>query len=379
MPTPTQAGPIVVYAATGYTGRLVCDELSRRGAEFLVAGRNPAKLEALSRELGGVPTRAVQTGDARGLREMLEPCAAVIACAGPFCEHGEPVVSAAAETGTNYLDTTGEQPFIRLVFDRYGPQAERTGAALVSAMGFDYVPGDMIAALTAEGLGPLEQITLAYSVRNLRMTRGTTLSGIGMLTAAELEYVDGRLRPGDRSFNRGSFHFPPPVGEQPMARYPSGEPITVPRHVDVRTVRTMLTAATMAPRRMVPALPALLPVAGAAMRTPLRGLAARLVDRLPEGPDPEARKAAAFTIVCEARPAGGGAPRRGVISGTDVYGLTAVTIAEGALRLAAEGYGERGALAPSEAFDPAGFLDSLEPFGVSREIEPTGERSPAAS
>ena len=379
MPTPTQAGPIVVYAATGYTGRLVCDELSRRGAEFLVAGRNPAKLEALSRELGGVPTRAVQTGDARGLREMLEPCAAVIACAGPFCEHGEPVVSAAAETGTNYLDTTGEQPFIRLVFDRYGPQAERTGAALVSAMGFDYVPGDMIAALTAEGLGPLEQITLAYSVRNLRMTRGTTLSGIGMLTAAELEYVDSRLRPGDRSFNRGSFHFPPPVGEQPMARYPSGEPITVPRHVDVRTVRTMLTAATMAPRRMVPALPALLPVAGAAMRTPLRGLAARLVDRLPEGPDPEARKAAAFTIVCEARPAGGGVPRRGVISGTDVYGLTAVTIAEGALRLAAEGYGERGALAPSEAFDPAAFLDSLEPFGVSREIEPTGERSPAAS
>ncbi len=379
MPTPTQAGPIVVYAATGYTGRLVCDELSRRGGEFLVAGRNPAKLEALSRELGGVPTRAVQTGDARGLREMLEPCAAVIACAGPFCEHGEPVVSAAAETGTNYLDTTGEQPFIRLVFDRYGPQAERTGAALVSAMGFDYVPGDMIAALTAEGLGPLEQITLAYSVRNLRMTRGTTLSGIGMLTAAELEYVDSRLRPGDRSFNRGSFHFPPPVGEQPMARYPSGEPITVPRHVDVRTVRTMLTAATMAPRRMVPALPALLPVAGAAMRTPLRGLAARLVDRLPEGPDPEARKAAAFTIVCEARPAGGGVPRRGVISGTDVYGLTAVTIAEGALRLAAEGYGERGALAPSEAFDPAAFLDSLEPFGVSREIEPTGERSPAAS
>ena len=83
------------------------------------------------------------------------------------------------------------------------------------------------------------------------------------------------------------------------------------------------------------------------------------MDRLPEGPEPDARKAASFMIVCEARPAGGGAPRRGVISGTDVYGLTAVTIAEGALRLAAEGYGERGALAPSEAFDPAGFLDSL--------------------
>ena len=203
-------------------------------------------------------------------------------------------------------------------------------------MGFDYVPGDMIAALTAEGIGPLEEITLAYSVRSLQMTRGTTLSGIGMLTASELEYVDGALRPGDRSVNRGSFRFPPPVGPQPMARYPSGEPIMVPRHVEVRTVRTMLTAATMAPPRMVPALPALLPVMSAAMRTPLKSLAARLVERRPEGPEPDARKAATFMIVCEARPSGGGPLRRGVISGSDVYGLTAVTIAEGALRLAAE-------------------------------------------
>ena len=379
MATPDQAGPIAVYGATGYTGRLICEELVRRGADFLAAGRNPAKLDSLSRDLGGVPTRAVATGDTRGLRELLEPCAAVIACAGPFCDHGEPIVAAAAETGTNYIDTTGEQPFIRLVFDRYGEPAERSGAALVTAMGFDYVPGDMIAALTAEGIGPLEEITLAYSVRNLRMTRGTTLSGIGMLTASELAYVNGVLRPGDRSVNRGSFRFPPPVGEQPMARYPSGEPITVPRHVEVRTVRTMLTAATMAPRLMVPALPALLPVISGAMRTPLKGLAARLVDRLPEGPGPDARKAASFMIVCEALPAGGGVPRRGVISGTDVYGLTAVTIAEGALRLAAEDYRKAGALAPSEAFDPAGFLDSLAEFGVTREVDLTTERSPSPS
>ena len=381
MATPTQSGPIAVYGATGYTGRLVCEELERRGAEFIAAGRNPDKLEALSRDLGGegVPTCAVETGDAPGMRALLEPCAAVIACAGPFCEHGEPVLAAAAETGTNYLDTTGEQPFIALVFDRYGPVAERSGAALVTAMGFDYAPGDMIAALTAEGMGPLEEITLAYSVRGLRMTRGTTLSGIGMLTASEFEFVDGRRRPGDRRLSRGSFAFPAPVGVQPMARYPSGEPIMVPRHVEVRTVRTMLTAATMAPPRAVRLLPALVPAFGAAMRTPLRGIAERLVDRLPEGPDPEARRAASFMIVCEARPAGGGAVRRGVITGSDVYGLTAVTIAEGALRLAAEGYDRSGALAPSEAFDPATFLDSLEPFGVSREVEPAPEGSPAAS
>ena len=64
MAAPSQSGPIAVYGATGYTGRLVCDELARRGADFVVSGRNPAKLEALSRDLGGVPSRAVATGDA---------------------------------------------------------------------------------------------------------------------------------------------------------------------------------------------------------------------------------------------------------------------------------------------------------------------------
>ena len=51
-------------------------------------------------------------------------------------------------------------------------------------MGFDYAPGDMIASLTAEGMGPLAEITLAYSVREFRMSRGTTLSGIGMASGA---------------------------------------------------------------------------------------------------------------------------------------------------------------------------------------------------
>ena len=83
----------------------------------------------------------------------------------------------------------------------------------------------------------------------------------------------------------------------------------------------------MAPPRIAPALPALLPVVGAAMRTPLKRLATRLVERLPEGPEPDARRAASWMIVCEARPSGGGDARRGVISGADVYGLTAATIA----------------------------------------------------
>src|SRR5215212_1389362 len=191
-----QTGPIAVYGATGFTGRLVAAELRRRGAQFVLAGRNPAKLEILAEDLdGGVDTRAVRLEDQAKLRELLEPCAAVISCAGPFRIHGEPVLAAAVESGTHYLDTTGEQPFMRTVFERYGDAAERAGVALVTAMGFDYVPGDMIAALTA-GSGPVDEVALAYWVKGFGPTRGTALSALGMMGGGDVEWRAGELAPG---------------------------------------------------------------------------------------------------------------------------------------------------------------------------------------
>ncbi|MGH2980728.1 MAG: NAD(P)H-binding protein, partial [Solirubrobacterales bacterium] len=93
MTAPNQTGPIAVYGATGFTGKLVARELRRREADFVIAGRNREKLDALSGELGGVPAVAASVDDAAALRSLLEPCAAVIACAGPFTLHGEPVVA----------------------------------------------------------------------------------------------------------------------------------------------------------------------------------------------------------------------------------------------------------------------------------------------
>src|SRR6266540_488572 len=134
--TPQQTGPIAVYGATGYTGRLVAGELRRRGAEVVLAGRSRAKLEILAEDLGGqIAIRDASLDDPSALTELLGPCAAVIACAGPFRLHGEPVLAAAVEARTHYLDTTGEQPFMRKVFDDYGPSAGQAGVALVTAMG----------------------------------------------------------------------------------------------------------------------------------------------------------------------------------------------------------------------------------------------------
>jgi short subunit dehydrogenase-like uncharacterized protein len=362
-----QPGPVVLYGATGFTGGLIARELKRLGADFLIAGRDREKLEALSGELGSVPFRAVSVDDPAGLREMLEPCSVVVACAGPFSLHGEPVVAAAADTGTHYLDTTGEQGFMRMVFDRYGDRAAETGAALVSGMGFDYVPGDLIAALTADGMGPLEEIVVAYCVHGFAPTHGTALSGLEIMRGGDVVWSDREWRPAPRSADGGRWPFPEPIGEQRMLRYPAGEQITVPRHVDTARVRTLLNGMVVPPQLM-PLAVASSPLLGFAMRTPLRGALGALIRRLPAAPSEADRKKARFTIGCEAR--GKAGTRRSIVRGGDVYGLTAVSLAHGAMLCADPAYDRKGALAPAQAFDPSSFFAALADFGVSIEVEP---------
>jgi short subunit dehydrogenase-like uncharacterized protein len=367
-----QAGPIAVYGATGFTGRLVAAELRRRGAEMVLSGRNAAKLEILAEEIGtGVETRAATLDDPASLRDLLEPCAAVISCAGPFGLHGEPVLAAAVETATHYLDTTGEQPFMRTVFERYGERAERAGVALITAMGFDYVPGDMIASLVA-GSGPVDEVALAYWVKGFGPTRGTALSALGMMAGGDVEWRDAALVEGSQRVARGTWDFREPIGHQRMVRYPAGEHITVPKHVRAKRVTTVLSASTAMPIPLPgPAAPLVMAPFQLVLRTPVRRALEALVPRLPEGPSEQGRRKSRFVIECEARSSDGRA--RGRVSGSDPYGLTARTTVEGALRCASPGYDRLGALAPSQAFDPADFLDSLGSAGVEYEAPP-GQR-----
>ncbi|HZK15482.1 MAG TPA: saccharopine dehydrogenase NADP-binding domain-containing protein, partial [Solirubrobacterales bacterium] len=309
----------------------------------------------------------VDADDAAGLRGLLEPCSVVIACAGPFSLHGEALMAAAADTGTHYLDTTGEQPFIRMVFEKYGERAEETGAALVSGMGFDYLPGDLIAALTAEGMGALEEIVVAYCVHGFAPTQGTSLSALEMMRADDVVWADGRWQPGPRSADGGRWRFPEPIGEQRMLRYPAGEQITVPRHIETKRVRTLLNGMVV-PARLMPLAVGASPLLGAMMRTPLRRAAGVLIRRLPAAPSEADRKKSRFTISCEAR--GEAGVRRGVVRGSDVYGLTAASLSHGAMLCADPAYDRSGALAPAQAFDPTSFLAALGDSGLSIEVEP---------
>jgi short subunit dehydrogenase-like uncharacterized protein len=362
-----QTGPIAVYGATGYTGRLVAAELAKADADFIVSGRNPRKLDALRAELElEAPAMAANLDDPGSLRELLADCAAVIDCAGPFVRFGEPVLAAAVETGTHYLDTTGEQPYIKMAFERYGPGAARAGVAVVPAMGFDYVPGDMIASLTANGMGELDDLSMHYCWSNFTPSQGTARTTLEMVSGGDLEWRNMEWIETSGGVSRGTYEFPAPVGRQRMMRYPSGEQITVPRHVPTRNVRATMNAAAFSSERLAPIFAATVRPTGLAMRTPLKRLANAVISRLPEGPTPEQRESMRWMIVCEAKR--GEVERKGVISGKDVYGLTAAAITRGAILASRRGFDGRGGLAPSQAFDPKSFLTGLERFDVRRQI-----------
>ncbi len=357
---------VVLYGASGYTGRLVAAELQRRGVEHVLSGRDAAKLEPVGAE-HGTPVRAVGLDDEAGLRDLLADAAAVINCAGPFNLAGDALVRAAIDSGTHYVDSTGEQSFLQMVFERHGEAAERAGVALVPAVGFDYLPGDCIARLAAEGHEPLAELVMAYHVDGFGMSRGTLRSALDAMQSGGVIYDGGDWRPAPFGVFRASFDFPEPLGHQTMSRYPSGEVITVPRHTQTRRVVSLLSTRTAVPISIgAELLPYLQPGLELAMRTPLRDLLQEALSLLPEGPAEADRRASAWTVVADARGEDGHSSRV-MARGTDVYGLTAVILVHAATLLTAPDFDRTGALGPAAAFDPVAFLNFLGDHGVSWE------------
>jgi short subunit dehydrogenase-like uncharacterized protein len=343
---------IAVYGASGYQGKLVAAELAGRGIDMVLVGRSPARLRTAA-EQAGVPdaeTRTAVLDDAGRLAASLRDCEALINCAGPFTRSGDALARAAITAGCHYVDTSGEQLHIKQIFDTLAIDAEAAGVTVVPATTDAGVPGDLIAHLLAERVEPVEEITAAHRiVGGGGMSRGSLRSlieAIETLRSGGLGYEDGDWRPGTPA-RRTSMTFPGSSEQIPVVRFALQEVVTVPRHVRVRRVEGVAEAA-LATRLTSAIDPALL-------------------DRMPEGPAEDSRSAQEFIIVVDAV-GRDGRSARGVVSGPDTYGTTAVIAVESARRLAAGG-AEPGVLAPAQAFDPAGFLDFLAPHDIGWSIE----------
>src|SRR6266545_4102283 len=147
---------IVVFGATGFTGGLTAEYLAAQqpaGTRWAVAGRSRGKLEALRDRLGvDVAIMEADVEDEASVRRLAEASRVVITTVGPYIRYGEPLVAACAQAGTDYVDLTGEPEFVDLMYLRYHAQAQRSGARLVHACGFDSIPSDLGALFTVEQL-----------------------------------------------------------------------------------------------------------------------------------------------------------------------------------------------------------------------------------
>jgi hypothetical protein len=144
---------IVLLGATGYTGQRVLRELLARGEDPTLVGRNRTKMLALAdRFEADLPVAEMEVTSTADLARLLTPSDVVVSTVGPFMQLGMATVTAAAQAGAHYLDSAGEPPFVRRVFELDSVAAAR-GATVVPAFGYDYVPGNLAGALALARAG----------------------------------------------------------------------------------------------------------------------------------------------------------------------------------------------------------------------------------
>jgi trans enoyl reductase len=140
---------IVLYGATGFSGKLTAEYLARTGskARIAMAGRSSERLRAVRESLGATaqdwPLIVADTSQPSTLEAMATRAQVVLTTVGPYTRYGLPLVAACAKAGTDYADLTGELIFCRNSIDLYHKQAADTGARIVLACGFDSIPSDL--------------------------------------------------------------------------------------------------------------------------------------------------------------------------------------------------------------------------------------------
>jgi len=162
---------LLIYGATGYSGRLVTHALVALGLRPILAGRNPAKLVAMAEQMG-LAYRVAGLGEPDSLDAALRDVAVVLHTAGPFSETYLPMLDACLRTGTHYLDITGEVPVIEALARRHA-DAVRHGIMVMPGVGFDVVPTDCLAAHVALRLPGAWRLALGVSGLAPLVTRGS--------------------------------------------------------------------------------------------------------------------------------------------------------------------------------------------------------------
>ncbi len=159
---------VIVFGATGFTGRLVVDYLAKSappGVRWGIAGRRKEKLDEIAEEVRAKKGPVIETfvasiDDPKSLAEMTRCTRVLLTTVGPYARYGEPVVEACIASGTDYVDITGEPEFVDRLIVRHHAAARDQGVRIVNCCGFDSIPHDLGALYTVQKIGPAAPITL---------------------------------------------------------------------------------------------------------------------------------------------------------------------------------------------------------------------------
>ena len=341
---------IVLFGATGFTGGLTADYLAAHapaGLRWAIAGRTAAKLEAVRRRLGvDVEVLVADSTDAAALGDVAQRARVVATTIGPYLEHGGPLVAACAEAGTDYLDLTGEPEFVDRTYLEHHRTAERTGARIVHACGFDSIPYDLGAYFTVQQLPSDQPITLRGVVRSGgTFSGGTFHSALDQFarakemkkTYAARRRAEGRPADGRSSRSvRGKPHRDPVLGYW-LLPLPTIDPIVVARSGSALAAygpkfRYSHWAGTKTLRY---AAGGALGVGALTLAAQVRPVRDFLKGKVPQGSGPDAAKRERSWFTVDFVGEAGGQPVRTRVSGGDAgYTETAKMLSEAALCLA---------------------------------------------
>jgi Saccharopine dehydrogenase NADP binding domain len=342
---------IVLYGATGYTGRLVAAALVSAKARPVLAGRSGQNLAALGAQLGkGLDTAVADAADPEALLNLFQPDDVVVNTAGPFSRIGTPVVEAAIQRRATYIDSAGEPSFLRTVHETIGPAAAEAEVAVVPGSAYEYAAGSLAAALAIDGISKAVRVDIGYfAMGDLRkMTSAGTKASAGA-AAVQLGFA----------WRRGELVTVPPAdqirmfavnGEQrPGLSFGGLEHLTLPKTFPwLREVGVYVAGPGSERLARITRT-----FGGLAYKTPGLPATVRWLTSLPRnkaGPDEAERAAAGALVIATASDDEGRELRTVKLGGTNPYTFSGRFLAWAALRAATIGIDGKGALGPLEAF-----------------------------
>ena len=346
---------LVLFGATGFTGGLTAEYLARNvpaGCRWALAGRNPARLGQVRDRLAAIepacadlPLVHADVEDPESMRQVARSARVVITTVGPYLTHGEPLVAACAEAGTDYVDLTGEPQFVDRMYVAHHQRAVETGARIVHACGFDSVPHDLGAFFTVQQLPEGVPVRMRGMVRtNAAISGGTFHSAMNALSRtrqmkeASAERRKIEPRPEGRKI-RTTVRRPHRDSESGfwLVPLPTIDPLVIKRSAAaLERYGPDFTYSHYAAARRLPGVVAGIAgvgvLAAAAQVGPLRRQVLKWVPQ-GEGPSAERRARSTFTVRFIAE--GGGQVVTTQVSGGDPgYNETAKMLSESALCLA---------------------------------------------